>query len=56
MTTWIGKKDIKELLQISERTLARYRSDYWYIGIHYTKPVQKVGSPRSPVVGTRYRF
>ena len=42
MTTWIGKKEIKEFLQISERTLARYRADYWYIGIHYTKPVQKV--------------
>ena len=42
MTTWVTKTDVMALLQISERTLARYRSDHWYIGIHYSKPVQKI--------------
>ena len=42
MTTWVAKADVMALLQISERTLARYRSDHWYIGIHYSKPVQKI--------------
>jgi hypothetical protein len=36
-TTWIGKAEVRELLQVSERTLARYRSDHLMIGIHYTK-------------------
>ncbi len=41
MTTFISKQDVCELLQVSERTLARYRAEYWYRGIHYVQPVQK---------------
>jgi Helix-turn-helix domain len=40
--TFISKKEACDLLKISERTLARYRSDHWYLGIHYVKPVQKI--------------
>ena len=42
MTTFIGKHEDCKLLQVTERTLARYRADHWYLGIHYLKPVQKI--------------
>lgn len=42
MAVFITKKEACELLQIGERTLARYRADHWYLGIHYVKPVQKI--------------
>jgi hypothetical protein len=49
MTTWITKQEVMKLLNISDRTLARYRSLHWYIGIHYAKPVQKVSYNRELV-------
>jgi hypothetical protein len=42
MATFIDRQAACDLLQISVRTLARYRSDYWYLGIHYVQPVQKI--------------
>jgi hypothetical protein len=42
MTTFIGKHDVCALLQVTERTLARYRADHWYQGVHFVKPVQKI--------------
>jgi hypothetical protein len=41
-TTWIGKQDACKMLQVTERTLARYRDDQLMIGIHFIKPVQKI--------------
>jgi hypothetical protein len=42
MTTWLDKHEICALLKVTDRTLTRYRSDKWMIGIHYVKPVQKI--------------
>lgn len=40
MTTIISKQEACNLLKVSERTLARYRALYWYVGIHFFQPVQ----------------
>jgi len=42
MTTFIGKIEACALLQVTERTLSRYRSSYWYLGTHFVQPVQKI--------------
>jgi hypothetical protein len=41
-TDFIDKREACELLRVTERTLARYRELYWYQGIHFIKPVQKI--------------
>jgi hypothetical protein len=42
MTTFISKQDACALLQVTERTLSRYRANHWYRGIHFVQPVQKI--------------
>jgi len=42
MTTFIGKQEVCDLLQVTERTLSRYRANHWFLGIHFVKPVQKI--------------
>jgi hypothetical protein len=42
MTTFIGKIETCALLQVTDRTLSRYRADHWYLGIHFVQPVQKI--------------
>ena len=32
--------EVRALLDISKRTLDRYRAKYWHKGVHYLKPVQ----------------
>jgi hypothetical protein len=41
MATWISKQEAMALLNVSERTLARYRRIEWEVGIEYAKPIQK---------------
>jgi nitric oxide reductase activation protein len=41
-TQFIDKHEACRLLRVTERSLARYRDLYWYQGIHYVKPVQKI--------------
>ncbi len=42
MTTFIDKHEVCKLLKVGERTIACYRQEQWYLGIHYLKPVQKI--------------
>ena len=42
MTTFIDKYEVCKLLRVGERTLARYREQHWYLGIHFVQPVQKI--------------
>jgi hypothetical protein len=38
----ISGSEVRSLLGgISEKTLARYRRNYWFEGAHYIRPVQK---------------
>ena len=42
MATFINKQEVCKLLDISDRSLVRYREKYWLLGAHYVKPVQKI--------------
>lgn len=42
MTTFIGKIETCTLLQVTDRTLSRYRAYHWHLGIHFVQPVQKI--------------
>jgi hypothetical protein len=42
MTTYMNKHEACALLQVTERTLTRYRSNHWYLGIHFVKLPQKI--------------
>jgi hypothetical protein len=42
MTTYMNKHEACALLQVTERTLSRYRSYQWQLGIHFFQPVQKI--------------
>jgi hypothetical protein len=37
----IKGSEVRSLLDISRRTLDRYRAKYWHRGIHYVQPVQR---------------
>lgn len=37
----IKSSEVRALLDISKRTLDRYRAKYWHEGIHYVQPVQR---------------
>lgn len=42
MHEFISKQEVCQLLQVTERTLARYREKHWYKGIHFVQPIQKI--------------
>jgi hypothetical protein len=38
----MGASEVRELLGVSNKTLARYRQKHWQEGIHFVAPVQRV--------------
>jgi hypothetical protein len=47
----IPASEVKRLLGgVCDRTIRRYRSNYWHRGIHYTQPVQRVMYVRPMIV------
>jgi hypothetical protein len=42
MTTFIDKHEVCKLLKVGDRTLGRYREKYWFLGIHFAQPVQRI--------------
>jgi hypothetical protein len=39
---FMSASEVRELLGVCDRTLARYRLERWVEGIHFTAPVQRV--------------
>jgi hypothetical protein len=38
----MGAAELRDLLNVSTKTLTRYRQKHWHEGIHYVKPIQRI--------------